>query len=84
MASTNKTEHYGLPQYVPSDHPDFLTDFNNAFKKIDDVLYQLASSASTVETQTNQNSSSIVTINQSIADLTTRVQALENVSVNNE
>ena len=35
---TNKTEHYGLHQWVPED--DFLrTDFNENFEKLDSALY---------------------------------------------
>lgn len=30
------TEFLGLPQWQPEDHPDFLTDMNEAYRKIDD------------------------------------------------
>ncbi len=36
---SSETPNYGLPKYAPLDHPDFLTDFNNAFKKIDEALF---------------------------------------------
>lgn len=38
MASTNKTTNYQLPQWVGTDHPSFLEDFNPAFQKIDETL----------------------------------------------
>lgn len=38
MASTNKTANYQLPQWVGTDHPSFLEDFNPAFQKIDETL----------------------------------------------
>lgn len=38
MASTNKTTNYQLPQWVGTDHPSFLEDFNPAFEKIDETL----------------------------------------------
>lgn len=38
MASTNKTTNYQLPQWVGTDHPSFLQDFNPAFEKIDETL----------------------------------------------
>ena len=31
MASTNKTTNYSLPQWVGSDKPSYLGDFNDAF-----------------------------------------------------
>lgn len=34
---SNKTEKLGLPQWSPTDHPDFLTDINGAFKTIDSL-----------------------------------------------
>ena len=35
MFTGTPTEKLGLPSYNPNDHPDFLTDFNEAFKNID-------------------------------------------------
>lgn len=78
--SSNKTEHYGFPQFLPNDHPDFLTDFNEAFKKIDEELYKIMQAAASGGAESTANSQAIVTINQSITDLTTRVTALENRS----
>lgn len=33
---TATTKNLKLPQYQPNDRPDFLTDFNEAFRRIDD------------------------------------------------
>lgn len=38
MGYTNKTSHYELPQYVASDKPSWLGDFNAAMLKIDTVM----------------------------------------------
>lgn len=35
MSSTNKTPNYGLPQYIDTDKPTFLGDFNDAMGIID-------------------------------------------------
>lgn len=35
MSSTNKTPNYGLPQYIGTDKPTFLGDFNDAMDIID-------------------------------------------------
>lgn len=38
MAHTNSTQNYNLPQWIGSDKPTFLGDFNNAFSEIDSQL----------------------------------------------
>lgn len=39
MSSTNKTTHYELSQYVGSDKPTYLTDYNGDMAKIDAGIY---------------------------------------------
>lgn len=39
MSSTNKTEHYNLPQFVTSDKPSWLTDENAAMQAIDAAMF---------------------------------------------
>lgn len=38
MSSTNKTPNYGLPQYIDTDKPTYLGDFNDAMGIIDKVM----------------------------------------------
>lgn len=38
MASTNKTENYDLSQFVGTDHPTWLGDYNSDMEKIDAQL----------------------------------------------
>ena len=38
MAHTNSTTNYGLPQFVPTDKPAWLTDVNGAFYTIDTAI----------------------------------------------
>ena len=45
MSYTNQTPNYGLPQYVGTDKPTFLGDFNNAMEKIDTALHNNAENA---------------------------------------
>lgn len=35
MFTGKPTTNLGLPIFEPDDHPDFLTDFNEAFRRID-------------------------------------------------
>lgn len=46
MASTNKTTHYELPQWIGTDKPTFLGDLNQAFEDIDTGIYNAATAAS--------------------------------------
>lgn len=75
--SSGKTERYELPQFAPNDHPDFLTDFNNAFKIIDEALEDIGDESSANDEQITSIREAIVTINESIASLSARVAALE-------
>ena len=45
MSSTNKTEHYNLPQFIGSDIPTWLGDFNSAMTAIDSGINAAATSA---------------------------------------
>jgi len=38
MAHTNSTTNYGLPQFLPTDKPAWLTDINGAFADIDTAI----------------------------------------------
>lgn len=38
MSHTNSTTNYGLPQFLPTDKPFWLTDINNAFTVIDTAI----------------------------------------------
>ena len=39
MASTNKTSHYELSQFLANDKPAWLSDYNNDMQKIDNAIY---------------------------------------------
>jgi hypothetical protein len=42
MSATNKTANYNLPEFVGTDKPSWLTDFNGAMTKIDTALHALS------------------------------------------
>lgn len=50
MASTNKTEHYNLSQFVPLDKPAWLGDYNSDMQKIDAGIYAAKTKADSLET----------------------------------
>lgn len=41
MFTGTPTQKLGLPQYNPNDHPDFLTEINEAFRKIDSFTLEI-------------------------------------------
>lgn len=47
MASTNKTTHYELSQYIGTDKPTYLTDYNQDMSRIDAGIYGAKSEADT-------------------------------------
>lgn len=58
MSSTNKTSHYNLPQFIGSDIPTWLGDFNSAMTAIDSGINAAATSASGAATTAAQAASS--------------------------
>ena len=51
MSYTNKTTHYELPQYVATDKPKYLTDFNETMVAIDTQMYVNEQAAATADTK---------------------------------
>ena len=50
MASTNSTTHYELSQYIGTDKPTYLVDYNQDMSKIDTGIYAAKSEADTNST----------------------------------
>lgn len=51
MGFTNTTTHYSLPQYIGSDKPKYLTDFNETMAAIDTQMYANAQAAATADSK---------------------------------
>lgn len=64
MAYTNKTTNYELPQYVSTDKPTYLVDFNEAMRTIDSTM---KTNATNIET----NATNITVASNKVGDLTT-------------
>lgn len=58
-----ETPNLRLPQFQPNDHPDFLTDFNNAFEKLDKAVTEIRND--------------LTNINNQITDIQARLSMLE-------
>lgn len=78
MSSTNKTKNYKLSQYIGTDKPTYLGDYNGDMLKIDNQMKVNADSAS--------NATSAASAAQAVADQASKdVQALnDSVTANSE
>ena len=51
MSSTNTTPNFGLPQYIPTDKPTYLGDFNKAMLDIDTNMKNIENKATSAESE---------------------------------
>lgn len=84
MASTNQTANYSLSQFIGTDKPAWLGDYNQDMSKIDTAMKANAdanaNTATTVAGHTSQiagNSADIASIQSDVTALGTRVSTLE-------
>ena len=54
MGHTNSTTYYNLPQFLTSDKPAWLVDFNNAMADIDTAVHAAQSDATTAGNDATQ------------------------------
>lgn len=84
MSSTNKTANYNLSQFVGTDIPSILNDYNGDMSKIDAAIAQVSSSAgssaaeiSGLQATVNNHTSQINSLNNSENALAGRVTTAE-------
>lgn len=86
MSATNKTTYLDLPQFIGTDVPSWLGDFNGAMEKIDtgynnvDIkAKQAASTANSASSKADTNTQSITSINAELKTLKNAVQNYDNI-----
>ena len=67
MSSTNQTTHYELSQFVGTDKPAWLSDYNGDMSKIDTAIYTASSTATGADGKADANATNI----GNLASLTT-------------
>ena len=67
--ATNKTPNFGLPIFIGSDKPSWLTDWNGAMTEIDSLLKQIETVGSANSTQIEGLKTSLETANNAITAL---------------
>lgn len=76
FASTNKTTNYELPQFIGTDKPTWLGDFNEAMADIDAGMHANASDIDTLESSVATASATASQASQDVATLTSTVNTL--------
>lgn len=86
MSATNKTTYLDLPQFIGTDVPSWLGDFNGAMEKIDTgynnvniKVGQAASTANSASSKADINTQSITSINAELKTLKNAVQNYDNI-----
>ena len=79
MSSTNKTSHYNLPQFIGSDIPTWLGDFNSAMTAIDSGINAAATSASGAATTAAQALTDATAAQKSAAEVAAKIAKIEDV-----
>lgn len=76
MSHTNSTPNYQLPQFVGTDKPAYLTDFNQAFSAIDTGIHAAKTAADTagtnitgVESGLNETKQNLTTLGSTVSTL---------------
>lgn len=77
FASTNKTANYELPQFVGSDKPTWLGDFNTAMATIDGGMAENKSDIESMDSRVSSAEATASQASQNVSALTTRVGTVE-------
>lgn len=77
MPYTNKTPHYNLPQYIGSDKPTYLGDFNGAMSIIDTNIYTANANAETALNQSSAASTEVSALTPKVNDNTSDIELLK-------
>lgn len=77
MSSTNKTNYYDLSQYIGTDKPTYLGDYNSDMSKIDGAIHQVQETATTANQTAGSADAKVQIANQSIESLKGRVGVVE-------
>lgn len=79
---SKETKFLGLPQWGPKDHPDFITDMNDAMKKLDTQAEKTDHDHSDLREQVDALSIDMGTVKEQVAALQEKVDNLVNLEDN--
>ena len=77
MSSTNKTTNYNLSQFVGTDVPSYLGDYNGDMSKIDKAIGDVANSQGSVEQSVSGLTSEVQGLSAQVSGVATSVQQVQ-------
>lgn len=77
MSSTNKTTYYNLNQYIGTDKPTYLGDYNSDMSKIDEGIHGANDKATTASQNAGSAITRVATVEQTVKGHTTAITALQ-------
>ena len=80
MSHTNSTPNYQLPQFVGTDKPAYLTDFNQAFSAIDTAIAGAKSAGDTAQADVDKLETELNQTNTQLSQLNTTVTTVSGVA----
>ena len=80
MSSTNKTPNYGLPQYINTDKPTFLGDFNDAMGIIDKGMNDNKNSAGEGSNKMDEANSRIGDAEETLTETQNQVDGISGLA----
>lgn len=80
MSSTNKTPNYGLPQYIDTDKPTFLGDFNDAMGIIDKGMNDNKNSAGEGSNKMDEANSRIGDAEETLTETQNQVDGISGLA----
>lgn len=80
MSFTNHTQNYNLPQYVGTDKPTFLGDFNNAMTAIDTALHNNAQNAGEGLSELQQAQTALTETQETLSEVQTEVANVSGIA----
>lgn len=78
MSSTNKTNNYNLSQYIGTDKPTYLGDYNGDMLKIDTQMKNNASSATEAITKAGEANAKATSLEEEVNTVSRNVATLHN------
>lgn len=82
MSFTNHTPNYNLPQYVGTDKPTFLGDFNNAMTTIDTQMHNNAQNAGEGIAALQQAQAALSQTQETLTEVQTEVANVSGIAAN--
>mgnify|MGYP002656573957 FL=1 len=87
MSSTNKTNYYNLSQYIGTDKPTYLGDYNSDMSKIDAGIHEVQETATTANQTAGSAEAKVATLSPSVEalqnDMTAVKASVQNLTVDN-